>query len=127
VRTTRTTASNKEWKSKGDFIDNLPWGKEQRHSGAYPTGANYIAKEGRRLAPLTRRLPRQGRLFTALRARGRCGGEDPHRGLQHPQLEAEDEVVADAEAVAEGESPPASGEDGVAARSEDDVHRPEEI
>jgi hypothetical protein len=29
--------------------------------------------------------------------------------------------------VAEGESPAAPGEDGVAARSEDDVHRPEEI
>jgi hypothetical protein len=36
-------------------------------------------------------------------------------------------VVTDAEAVAEGESPLASGEDGVAARSEDDVHRPEEL
>jgi hypothetical protein len=29
--------------------------------------------------------------------------------------------------MAEGESPPVSGEDGVAARSEDDVHRPEEL
>jgi hypothetical protein len=55
------------------------------------------------------------------------GGEDLHRGLQRPQLEVEDEVVADAEAVAEGESPLASGEDGIAARSKDDVHRPEEL
>jgi hypothetical protein len=55
------------------------------------------------------------------------GGEDPHRGLQRPQLEAKDEVVADVEAVAEGESPLAPREDGIAARSEDDVHRPEEI
>jgi hypothetical protein len=39
----------------------------------------------------------------------------------------EDEVVADTEAMAEGEIPPMSGEDGVAARSEDDVHRPEEL
>jgi hypothetical protein len=29
--------------------------------------------------------------------------------------------------MAEGESPPAPGEEGVAARSEEDVHRPEEI
>jgi hypothetical protein len=50
-----------------------------------------------------------------------------HRGLQRPQLEAEDEVVTDAEAMVEGKSPPTLGEDGVAARSEEDVHRPEEI
>jgi hypothetical protein len=55
------------------------------------------------------------------------GGEDPHRGLQHRQLEAEDEVVTNAEAVAEGKGPPAPGEDGVAACSEDDVNRPEEL
>jgi hypothetical protein len=30
------------------------------------------------------------------------GGEDLHRGLQHPQLEVEDEVVVDMEAMAEG-------------------------
>jgi hypothetical protein len=60
---------------------------------------------GRRLVPLPRRLPRQ----------------------DLPQLEAEDEVVADAEAMAEGESPPAPKEDGVAAHSKEDVHRPEEI
>jgi hypothetical protein len=36
-------------------------------------------------------------------------------------------VVTDAEAVVEGESPLAQGEDGVAARSEDDVYRPEEL
>jgi hypothetical protein len=54
-------------------------------------------------------------------------GEDPHGGLQRPQLEAEDEVVADAEAVAEGESPPVSREDGIAAHSKDDVHRPKEL
>jgi hypothetical protein len=29
--------------------------------------------------------------------------------------------------VAEGEGPPAPGEDGIAARSEDDVHRLEEL
>jgi hypothetical protein len=53
--------------------------------------------------------------------------EDPHRGLQHPQLEVEDEVVADAEAVAEGEGPLVPGEDGIAVRSKEDVHKPEEI
>jgi hypothetical protein len=36
-------------------------------------------------------------------------------------------VVTDAEAVAEGKSPPAPGEDGIAARSEDDVNRLEEL
>jgi hypothetical protein len=36
-----------------------------------------------------------------------------HRGLQCPQLEAEDEVVTDAEAVTEGESPLAPREDSV--------------
>jgi hypothetical protein len=55
------------------------------------------------------------------------GGEDPHRGLQRPQLEAEDEVVTDAEAVTEGESPLAPGEDGVASHAEDDVHRPDQL
>jgi hypothetical protein len=44
--------NNKERKSKEDFIDSPLRGKKQRHSGAYPTGTNYIAKEGRRLAPL---------------------------------------------------------------------------
>jgi hypothetical protein len=39
----------------------------------------------------------------------------------------EDEVVADAEAMAEGEGPPAAREDGIAAHPEEDVHRPEEI
>jgi hypothetical protein len=29
--------------------------------------------------------------------------------------------------MAEGEGPPAAGEDGVAAHSKEDVHRPEEI
>jgi hypothetical protein len=55
------------------------------------------------------------------------GGEDPHRGLQRPQLEAEGKVVANAEAMAEGEGPPATGEDGIAAHSEEDVRRPDEI
>jgi hypothetical protein len=55
------------------------------------------------------------------------GGEDPHRGLQRPQLEAEDEVVADTESVAEGKGPPAPGEDDIAARSKDDVNRLEEL
>jgi hypothetical protein len=55
------------------------------------------------------------------------GGEDPHQGLQRPQLEAEDEVVTDAETVAEGECPPAPREDGIAARSKDDVNRLEEL
>jgi hypothetical protein len=41
-----------------------------------------------------------------------------------PQLEAEDEVVADAEAVAEGEGPPAPGENGIAFHSKEDIHRP---
>jgi hypothetical protein len=55
------------------------------------------------------------------------GGEDLHRGLQHPQLEAEDEAVTDVETVTEGESPPAPGEDGIAARPEDDVNRSDQL
>jgi hypothetical protein len=55
------------------------------------------------------------------------GGEDPHRGLQRPQLEAEDEVVTDTKTVAEGESPLAPGEDGIAARSKDNVNRPNQL
>jgi hypothetical protein len=39
----------------------------------------------------------------------------------------EDEVVADAEAVAVGKGPLAPREDGIAARSKDDVNRPEEL
>jgi hypothetical protein len=39
----------------------------------------------------------------------------------------EDEAVADAEAVTEGESPLVPGEDGVAARTEDDVYRPDQL
>jgi hypothetical protein len=54
---TKTMANNKEQKSKEDFIDNPQWGRKQRHGGAYPAGASYIAKEGRRLAPLPGRLP----------------------------------------------------------------------
>jgi hypothetical protein len=65
--------NNKERKSKEDFIDRPQRGKKQRHGGAYPAGANYIAKEGRRLAPLPRRLSWQGRPFTVPRAGGRCG------------------------------------------------------
>jgi hypothetical protein len=55
------------------------------------------------------------------------GGEDPHRGLQCPQLEAKDEVVADAEAVTEGRNPLAPSEDGVATCTEDDVHGPDQL
>jgi hypothetical protein len=36
-------------------------------------------------------------------------------------------VVANAETVAEGEGPPAPGEDGIAVRSKEDVNRPEEM
>jgi hypothetical protein len=59
--------------NKEDFIDSPRWGEKQRHGGAYPAGVNYVAKEGRRLAPLPRRLLRQGRPFTPSRAGGRCG------------------------------------------------------
>jgi hypothetical protein len=52
----------------------LPVGKGAKHDGAYPTGKDYTTKEGRRLAPLPRRLPCQDLLFTAPRAGGRCGG-----------------------------------------------------
>jgi hypothetical protein len=59
---TRTTTSSEKRKNKTinkeDFIDSPRWGEKQRHGGAYPTGVNYIAKEGRRLDPLPRRLPR---------------------------------------------------------------------
>jgi hypothetical protein len=72
-------------------------------------------------APLLRRRGlREG-------AANACGGEDPHRGFQHPQLEAEDEAVADAKALTEGKSPPAPVEDGVAARAKDDVYRPDQL
>jgi hypothetical protein len=47
-----------------DCIDSPRCGKKQRHGGAYPAGMNYMTKEERRLAPLPRRLPRQGRPFT---------------------------------------------------------------
>jgi hypothetical protein len=50
------------------------------------------------------------------------GVKDPHRGLQRPQPEAEDEAVTDVEVVAKGKSPPTLREDGVAAHTEDDVH-----
>jgi hypothetical protein len=36
-------------------------------------------------------------------------------------------VVANIEVVAEGESPPAPGEDGVAAHAEDDVYRLDQL
>jgi hypothetical protein len=51
-------ASDKDQKSKGNFINKPQEGRKRRHGGAYPAGANYITKEGRRLAPLPRRLPR---------------------------------------------------------------------
>jgi hypothetical protein len=57
-----------------DFTNSPLWGEKQRNGGAYPAGVSYIAQEGRRLAPLPRRLPRQGRLFTLPRVGGRCGG-----------------------------------------------------
>jgi hypothetical protein len=60
--------------NKEDFIDSPRWGEKQRHGRAYPVGVKYIAKEGRRLAPLPRRLPRQDHPFTPPRAWGRCGG-----------------------------------------------------
>jgi hypothetical protein len=56
MRATRTTTSSEKRKSKTvdkeDLIDSPRWGEKQRHVGAYPAGVNYIAKEGRRLAPL---------------------------------------------------------------------------
>jgi hypothetical protein len=55
------------------------------------------------------------------------GAENPHRSLQHPQLEAEDEVVADEKAVAEGKGPLAPREDGTTAGAEDDVHQPDKL
>jgi hypothetical protein len=57
-----------------DGIDNPRWGEKQRHSGAYPASMNYMTKEGRRLAPLPRRLLWQGHPFTLPQAGGRCGG-----------------------------------------------------
>jgi hypothetical protein len=75
MRMTRTTMSSEKRKNKTinkeDFINSPLWGEKQRHGGTYPTDVNYIAKEGRRLAPLPRRLPRQGRPFTPPRAGGR--------------------------------------------------------
>jgi hypothetical protein len=60
--------------NKEDFINSPLWGEKQRHGGAYPAGVNYIGKEGRRLASLPKRLPRQGRPFTPPRPGGSCGG-----------------------------------------------------
>jgi hypothetical protein len=62
MRMTRTTMSSEKRKNKTinkeDFIDSPRLGEKPRHGRAYPAGVNYIAKEGRRLAPLPRRLPR---------------------------------------------------------------------
>jgi hypothetical protein len=124
-------ANDKDQKSKGNFINKPQEGRKRRHGGAYPTGASYITKRGGdklpslegyhgEAAPLCHRGLEVG-------AADADSGEDPHRGLQRPQLEAEDEVVTDVEAVAEGEGPPAPGENGIAVRSKEDVHRPEEI
>jgi hypothetical protein len=59
---TKTTTNSKKRKNRTinnkDFINSPRWEEKQRHGGAYPTGMNYIAKEGRRLAPLPRRLQR---------------------------------------------------------------------
>jgi hypothetical protein len=53
---TRTTTNSEKRKNKTinnkDFMDSPRWGEKQRHGGAYPAGVNYIAKEGRKLAPL---------------------------------------------------------------------------
>jgi hypothetical protein len=62
-----------------------PLGEGAKHDGAFPAGKNYKAKEGRRLAPLPRRLP--PRASSSLRrelgvgAADAIGGEDPHHGL----------------------------------------------
>jgi hypothetical protein len=80
TRTTRSVKERKKWTTnKKGFINNPLWEEEQRHGGAYPAGANYIPKEERRLAPLPRRLPRQGRPITPPRAMGRCGGRQRRR------------------------------------------------
>jgi hypothetical protein len=86
TRTTRSIKERKKWTTNGkDFINNFPWGEEQRHDRAYPAGANYIPKEGRRLAPLPRRLLRQAapllRCGLGVGAANASGSEDPHRGL----------------------------------------------
>jgi hypothetical protein len=39
----------------------------------------------------------------------------------------DDEAVTDAEAVTEGESRPTTGEDDISARTEDDVHMPDQL
>jgi hypothetical protein len=74
TQTTRTTANIKKQKSKEIFITNPQWGRGQRHGGAFPAGTGYIAKVGRRVVPLPRRLPHQDLPFTTPRAGGRCGG-----------------------------------------------------
>jgi hypothetical protein len=51
-------ASDKNQKSKESFSNKSPEGRKWRHGGAYPAGASYITKEGRRLASLPRRSPR---------------------------------------------------------------------
>jgi hypothetical protein len=79
---------------------------------------SYIAKGGRRLALLLEGY--RGKAAPLLcRGLGEGavdagGSKDPHRGLQRPQIEAEDEVFTDTEVVAEGECPPVPGEDGIA-------------
>jgi hypothetical protein len=124
VRMTRTTRSVKERRkrttNKVISLNSPLRGKEQRHGGAYTAGGSYIAKGGRRLALLPRRFQQQGCPFTPPRAGGRCGRRRwRQRSASRPlasQLEAEDEVVADVEAMAEGECPPTPGEDGITAR-----------
>jgi hypothetical protein len=75
TRMTRSIKEQRKWITNKEISLNNPQrGKEQRHGGAYPTGGNYITKEGRRLALLPRRPPQKGCLFTSLWARGRCGG-----------------------------------------------------
>jgi hypothetical protein len=53
---TKTTANNKKRETKEDFIDNPQRGRKQRHGGAYPAGASYIAKAGRRLVIRPKRI-----------------------------------------------------------------------
>jgi hypothetical protein len=52
------------------------------------------------------------------------GIKDPQHSLKHPQLEAEDEAVADEEAVREGKVPPALEEKGAASKAEQDIDPP---
>jgi hypothetical protein len=104
---TRTARSSKEQRKRTDnkeiSLDNPSGGRSKSTVGHTLSAGTTQQKGGGdylsfpevlhdKAAPSLRRGLGEGVADTV-------GGEDPHRGLQRPQLEAEDKVVADAEMV----------------------------